>query len=81
MNCVWSAFKGSMEKMGKRIEEAKDEYVRLVSTRSNQLARPLIKIDNLRKQRGILEAPADDGIFMLEEPEETVSSPATEKSK
>lgn len=80
-NKQWSAFKGSMDKIGKRIDDAKEEYVRLVSTRSNQLERPLIKIANLRKQRGIPEASLDDGNLMLEEPEEIINSSIDEEAK
>jgi DNA recombination protein RmuC len=42
-----------MEKMGKKIDEAKTEYLHLESTRKNQLEKPLQKIENLRKQKGI----------------------------
>ncbi len=49
----WDMFKQSFEKMGKKIEEAQDEYSSLTSTRRNQLERPLRKIEDLRKQRGI----------------------------
>ena len=57
----WEAFKSSMEKIGKRMDDAKDEYSRLVSTRTNQLERPLRKIDDLRQQKGIPElSPAEE---------------------
>ena len=60
-NKQWEAFKSSMEKIGKRIDDAKDEYSRLVSTRTNQLERPLRKIDDLRQQKGIPElSPAEE---------------------
>lgn len=51
-NKQWEAFKSSMEKIGKRIDDAKDEYSRLVSTRTNQLERPLRKIDDLQAYQG-----------------------------
>ncbi len=49
----WDKFKQSMEKMGKKIDEAKEEYLHLETTRKNQLDKPLRKIEDLRKQKGI----------------------------
>lgn len=60
----WEKFVEAMEKMGKKLEEAEDEFQRLVSTRRTGLERPLRKIDELRRNRGIeIAAPpeADDG--------------------
>jgi len=54
----WELFLGSMEKMGKRIEDAQQEYHALITTRRKALERPLRKIEALRQQRGI-EAPSD----------------------
>jgi DNA recombination protein RmuC len=51
----WNAFTRSMGKMGRRIEDAKLEYDHLVSTRTNQLERPLKEIERLRKEQGILQ--------------------------
>ncbi len=59
-NKQWGEFKKSMEKMGERIKQADDEYESLTSTRRRMLERPLRQIDDLRKQRGILEAPLVD---------------------
>ena len=36
-----------MGKMGKRIDDAKKEYTKLVTTRTNQLEKPLNKIEGL----------------------------------
>ncbi len=44
----WDRFKESMEKMGKKLDEAKSEYNRLVTTRTTQLERPLRKIEGVR---------------------------------
>ncbi|MFQ5646709.1 MAG: DNA recombination protein RmuC [bacterium] len=52
----WEAFNDSLDKMGKKIDDARDEFVRLTTTRSRQLERPLAKIETLRKQKGISEA-------------------------
>ena len=49
----WQNFKESMEKMGKRIEDAQREYLTLTTTRSKALERPLLKIDNLRASKKI----------------------------
>ncbi len=52
----WEAFIRSMDKMGKRIEDAKQEFDHLVSTRKNQLERPLKKIEKMRQEQGMLPA-------------------------
>ena len=50
----WSLFLKSLEKMGKKIEDAQSEFTTLNATRRNQLERPLKQIEDLRKQKGIL---------------------------
>jgi DNA recombination protein RmuC len=58
----WTAFLKSLEKMGKKIDEAQKEFNTLTSTRRNQLERPLRQIEDLRKQKGILpELSLDEG--------------------
>ena len=59
-NKQWDAFVNSMERMGKRIEDAQKEYNTLTSTRRNQLERSLRQIEDLRKQRNIVEATPDE---------------------
>ena len=54
-NKQYGAFVKSLEKIGKRIDEAQREFETLDSTRRNQLERPLRQIENLRKQKGIPE--------------------------
>jgi len=49
-NKQWDLFKDGMEKMGKRIDDAKNEFQKLVSTRSNKLEKPLQKIENIRQR-------------------------------
>ena len=49
----YDAFVKSLEKMGRKIEEAQREFETLNSTRRNQLERPLRQIEDLRKQKGI----------------------------
>lgn len=45
----WDKFKNGMEKMGRRLEDAQREYRDLVSTRTNQLEKPLQKIQTIRE--------------------------------
>lgn len=52
-NQQWDAFAKCLERMGKRIEEARKEFESLTSTRRNQLERPLRQIENLRRQKNI----------------------------
>lgn len=51
----WGSFVSTMEKMGRRIEDAQKEYNALVTTRRNQLERPLRQIEELRLQQEIPE--------------------------
>ena len=57
-NKQWNLFKEGMVKMGKRIEDAQSEYHKLITTRSNQLERPLRKIEDIRS-RSQLSLPGD----------------------
>ncbi|HAR36760.1 MAG TPA: DNA recombination protein RmuC [Acidobacteria bacterium] len=56
----WQLFVKSLEKVGKKIYEAQQEYENLNTTRKNQLEKPLRQIDSLKKQVGpeLLEAEA-----------------------
>jgi DNA recombination protein RmuC len=70
-NKQWSAFLKSLEKMGKKIEEAQNEFLILTTTRRKQLERPLREIEDLRKQKGIAEASLIEGdIISVENAEE-----------
>ena len=61
-NKQWSNFLKSLEKMGKKIDEAQKEFNALTSTRRNQLERPLRQIEDLRKQTGVFpELALDEG--------------------
>ena len=53
-NKQWIAFQKSLEKMGRKIDEAQNEFNALNSTRRKQLERPLKQIEDLRKQKGII---------------------------
>ncbi len=50
-NKQWEKFKEGMEKMGKRLADAQKEYNNLVTTRTNQLERPLRKIEQVRVEK------------------------------
>ncbi|TKJ41056.1 recombinase RmuC [candidate division LCP-89 bacterium B3_LCP] len=52
-NKQWNEYVARMEMMGKRLEDAKNEYDKLVTTRRNKLEVPLRKIEDLRNKRGI----------------------------
>ena len=49
----WSLFVESMDKMGKKIEEARKEFDSLTATRRKALDRPLEQIEELRQQKDI----------------------------
>ncbi len=51
----WQKFLESMDKMGKKLQEAQNEYNNLITTRKNRLEKPLNKIDEIRRERGIEE--------------------------
>ncbi len=52
----WNEFTKSFEKVGKKIEETQEEFFKLTTTRRNQLDRPLRKLEELRKEKGIEES-------------------------
>lgn len=49
----WGLYKEKMRSMGDKLDAARKEYDSLVSTRTNQLERPLRKMDELRENRKI----------------------------
>jgi DNA recombination protein RmuC len=53
----WKDYNKCMEIMGNRIDQAQEEFIKLSTTRSKMLERPLKRIDDLRKKTGIGEAP------------------------
>lgn len=52
-NKQWEAFQDSMDRMGKKIDDAQDEFAKLTTTRKRQLEKPLQQIEELRKQKEI----------------------------
>jgi DNA recombination protein RmuC len=69
----WEAFVKALDRMGKRIDEAQQEFHTLTGTRRRALERPLQQIEDLRKQRGI-EAAADPAEFSPDDAEEPAPS-------
>jgi DNA recombination protein RmuC len=51
----WQKFVESMDKMGKRLQDAQKEFDALTGTRKNMLERPLLKIDQIRHESDIKE--------------------------
>ncbi len=51
----WQKFLESMDKMGKRLQDAQKEYDALTTTRKNMLERPLLKIEQIRHDSDIKE--------------------------
>jgi DNA recombination protein RmuC len=61
-NKQWGLFKSGFDKMGQRIDDAKKEFDKLMTARSNQMENILLKIENLRSQRGIVAISSDDSL-------------------
>ncbi len=59
----WAKFVTSLETMGRRIDDARKEFERLMSTRRNQLEKPLREIDDLRERSGIPLEPMKSPLF------------------
>jgi len=47
----WARYNEALDKLGQRIEQARDEYEKVRTTRTNMLQRPLDKIEALRTSR------------------------------
>ncbi|MCX6640431.1 MAG: DNA recombination protein RmuC [bacterium] len=56
----WGMFVKSMEKMGEYLYRAQDEFTNLTTTRQKQLERPLDKIEELRREKGISAAEPEE---------------------
>jgi DNA recombination protein RmuC len=63
----WQKFVESMDKMGKRLQDAQKEFDTLTGTRKNMLERPLLKIDQIKHDSDIKEL---DVIEVVPEPSE-----------
>lgn len=60
-NKQWHNFVASFDKMGEKLDDARTEFDRLVSTRRKQLEKPLSKIEDLRRERQIPEVALGEG--------------------
>lgn len=58
-NKQWDMFKEGMDRMGKRLESAQKEFFDLVTTRTNQLEKPLKNIDRIRNKTDIFLSDED----------------------
>jgi DNA recombination protein RmuC len=67
----WNEFLKSLEKVGKKIEEAQNEFNALITTRRKKLERPLKQIEDLKIQKGIDAASLiEEDIIPIENSEE-----------
>lgn len=46
----WKMYKEGMERMGNKLESVQKEFLNLITTRKNQLEKPLNKIDSIRNE-------------------------------
>jgi DNA recombination protein RmuC len=71
-NKEWEKFCKSMDNMGRKIDDARDEFQKLATTRRNKLERPLQKIEDLRRLKGIEPeiALGEAEVLALDEAEE-----------
>jgi DNA recombination protein RmuC len=70
----WQKYAESMDKMGKKIYEAQKEFDNLTTTRKNKLERPLKRIDDIGKERGIEELePVENEVQLIEGDDSTLT--------
>ncbi len=78
-NKQWEMFIAAFDKMGRRIGDVQKEFDNLTGTRKNQLERQLMKIEELRTQKGIPVEGADEleieGDVVVEEEVEEEEDP------
>ncbi|MFC2021504.1 DNA recombination protein RmuC [Chloroflexota bacterium] len=65
-NKQWNLYKTSMDRMGRRIQDANKEYETLVSTRTTQLERPLARIQQLKIEKGLDETEVESELLLSE---------------
>jgi DNA recombination protein RmuC len=70
----WQKYVECMDKMGKKISETQKEFDNLMTTRRTRLERPLKKIDDIRKERGLEELEPIEGEAQLVEGGEACAS-------
>jgi DNA recombination protein RmuC len=67
----WQKFAESMDRMGRKLQDAQNEFLNLTTTRKNMLERPLLKIEEIRHESKIeaLE-PAEPPLILPPDPVE-----------
>ena len=58
----WEKYTECMDGLGKRLDAAQREFQALTTTRARQLERPLDRLDQLRRDRGLPVAADADGV-------------------
>ena len=67
----WQKFADSMDRMGKKLQDAQNEFTNLTTTRKNALERPLLKIEEIRLESKIEELePAEPPLILPPDPVE-----------
>jgi len=56
----WQAFCGSLDKVGRALDGADRAFRELAGTRRRALERPLLRVEELRRQRGLPAADLPD---------------------
>jgi len=64
----WQKFVESMDKMGKKLQDAQKEFDTLTTTRKNMLERPLLRIDQIRHDSDIKELDVIEAVPSPVEP-------------
>ena len=67
----WQKYTESMDKMGRRLQDAQGEFVNLTTTRKNALEKPLLRIEEIRQESKIEELePAEPPLILPPDPAE-----------
>ena len=67
----WQKYTESMDKMGRRLQDAQGEFVNLTTTRKNALEKPLLRIEDIRHESKIEELePAEPPLILPPDPAE-----------
>jgi len=65
----WQKFVESMDRMGKKLQDAQGEFLNLTNTRKNMLERPLLRIEQIRHESKIEELePAEPPLIPPPDP-------------
>ena len=65
----WQKFTDSMDRMGRKLQDAQNEFLNLTTTRKNMLERPLLKIEEIRHESKIeVLEPAEPPLILPPDP-------------